>query len=184
MVDGALGNIEASVFKPLALCLDQRLSLSLSLYIFIYIWTLSLLALYTVCSQNTGAKANWCVKTFCVKTTVSNSKLHQRTNAITEISKVGAQLLEWQVKLYLRTCTSQQYVQMWGSNGCTGKRLHTLPSHPTLGELQGFHLKSTNKLTKRNLEEKNEMKGIRTRSRRLLIYQPLGCLTTWPCWLT
>ena len=55
-----------------------------------------------------------------VRITSSYSHLHNTTNSTTELSKVGAQLLEWLVtlNLYLR-----QNVQVWG-NGCT----HYLPT--------------------------------------------------------
>ena len=66
----------------------------------------------------------------------SYSNLHDVTNSITEIPQVRVQLLEWQVTLHLSTHTT----------ACTGvgKQLHTLPSHPTLGEPQSFAKNTAN----------------------------------------
>ena len=52
------------------------------------------------------------------------------TNSINEIPKVGVQLLEWRATLHV-------YVLQYTYTG-VGKRLHTLPSHQTLCEPQGF----------------------------------------------
>ena len=60
---------------------------------------------------------------------LSYSDLYDMTNSIIQIPEIRMQLSEGRATLHLHV---RQYVH------CVGKRLHTLDSHPTLRESQGF----------------------------------------------
>ena len=73
---------------------------------------------------------NWFFNGQSVVTVISGRKRKEEKRK--EKRNTIIQLQEWRVTLHLHVGYSEIVYT------CVGKRLHTLPSHPTLGEPQGF----------------------------------------------
>ena len=71
------------------------------------------------------AAVSWCKTPSCLL-------LHETANSSTKIPEARVQLPKWQGKTVFACMCGRQFVQVWRN------WLHTLQSHPILGELQGF----------------------------------------------